>query len=116
MTPAALMREVRAAGADLALVDGKLKLRGPVSPELRAALREHKTEVAAILRGDSCRWCGERLAWPAAAGIIYESGEAECHQCGDAEVWRILAAADRVVNSPDALTDEAEAMLRGQIE
>ena len=33
-------------------------------------------------------------------------------RCADREVGHILAAAERVVNSPDALADEAEAMLR----
>ena len=63
---------------------------------------------------DRCRWCGVPLAWPAPVGIILGDGSAECHACADREVWRLMAAADRALNSPDALADPAELTARGE--
>ena len=112
MTSAAeLLREARASGAELALVDGNLKLRGALPSALRAALREHKVEVAAILAGNACYWCGAPLAWPGPVGVTFLDGRSECIRCADAEVDRIWRAALRVTSSPDALADEAELML-----
>jgi hypothetical protein len=80
--------------------------------DLLTTLRDHKPAIVAILRGDACRSCGERLAWPGPAGIVLGDGTAECMPCADREVWRLLAAAERVVASPNALADPAELMLR----
>ena len=66
-------------------------------------------------RGDSCKHCGEPLAWPRPVGVILADGTAECMACFEREAWRILAAAERVVNSPDALADPAELMVRGEL-
>lgn len=114
MSAAALLRSATAAGVELALVDGVLKVRGALPDALRTALRERKAEVAAILRGDACRWCGSPLPWPYPAGIVLGDGSAECMACADREVWRLLAAADRVVNSPEALADPGELMIHGE--
>lgn len=114
MTAAAVLAEASRAGVSLRLVDGKAKVGEDVPPELLARLREHKAEIVAILAGNACRWCGVPLAWPQPVGIILGDGSAECHACADREVWRLHAAGDRVVNSPDALGDEAELMARGE--
>lgn len=109
---AALIREARAAGVEFALVEGAVKLRGCPSPDLRESLRQHRAEILAVLAGNACRCCGEPLAWPGPVGVILGDGSAECHACADREVWRLLAAGERVVNSPDALADPAEMMLQ----
>jgi hypothetical protein len=108
------MREARATGVELRLVDGALKLRGQAAPELRTALREAKAGVVAILSGDACRQCGVPLPSPAPLGtlLVYGDGTAECVGCADREVGRILAAAEQAVASPDALNDPAELMLQ----
>jgi hypothetical protein len=113
VSAAALVREGAAAGVTLRLVDGKAKVRGSPSPDLLARLREAKPEVVELLRGDRCRWCGDRLAWPGPAGIVFADGTAECMACADREVRRLLAAGQRAVN-PGLAVDPAEVMLRGE--
>jgi hypothetical protein len=95
VTAAAALREASAAGVSLRLVDGTAKVAGAPSAELLARLREHKQEIVEILGADRCRWCGERLAWPIAVGVILGNDTAECMCCADREVWRITAAAER---------------------
>ena len=114
MTAVALVREARAAGTELRLVDGAVKVRGTPSPELLARLREAKLELTAILRGDRCRTCGVPLAWPHALGLVFHDHTAECMRCCDQEVERLLAAGQRAAN-PDLAGDLAELMLRGEI-
>ena len=48
-------------------------------------------------------------------GVTYADGTAECQPCADREVGRIVAAAERVTQSADALGDEAELMLHGEL-
>ena len=115
MTAAALLREAAQAGVTVRLADGKPKVGGNPPPELLARLREHKAEIVEILKADRCRWCGEPLRWPGPAGVVLGDGLAECMPCVDREVGRIWASAERAVESPDALTDPAEVMLRGEI-
>jgi hypothetical protein len=116
MTPAAaLVRNVAAVGAELRLVDGAVKVRGLVSPEMRAALREARGQVAAILAGNACRWCGEPLAWPGPVGITFADGAAECLPYAGREVGRLLAAGARDV-APELAADPAEVMVRGELE
>lgn len=65
VTAAALVREARAAGAELRLVDGAVKVRGNPSPDLLARLRAAKPEITALLKGvptpplwdDDWHWC-----------------------------------------------------------
>jgi hypothetical protein len=115
VSAAALLREARQAGVNARLEGGTVRLSAatPPPPELLATLREHRAEILAILSGDACRWCGAPLAWPAPVGITFDDGTSECMRCADAEVERIWRSAERVVNSPDALTDPAEVMPRG---
>ena len=114
MTAAAVLAEATRAGVTLRLVGGKAKVAGEPSAELLARLREHKQEIVEILSADRCRWCGEWLAWPEPAGVTLDDGIAECMPCADREVWRLIAAAERVVNSPDVLADPAELTIRGE--
>lgn len=69
--------------------------------------------TAKCCAGTRCSWCGEWLAWPGPAGIVLGDGTAECMPCADGEVWRLMEAGDRAVNSPDALADPAELTVRG---
>ena len=113
MTAAALLAEAREAGVGLRLVEGAPKVSGCPSPDLLARLRGAKPELVELLRGDRCRWCGDRLAWPGPAGIVFADGTAECMQCEAREGERLMAAGRRAVDSPDALADPAEVMLHG---
>ena len=77
-------------------------------------IRDHKPELIQILRGDRCRWCGERLAWPGPVGVVEGTGTAlhlECYE--PAEVARLLAAGRRAVD-PTLTADPAEVTLRGE--
>jgi hypothetical protein len=113
VTAAALLAEARAAGVTLRLAGSTPKVAGGPSPELLAQLRAARVEVVELLRGDRCRHCGDRLAWPGPAGIVFADGTAECMRCEAREVERLLAAGRRTVDSPDALADPAEVMLHG---
>ena len=105
----------RSYGIRLSVNGGFIEWEAERSPpdELLAPIATAKLELIEILRGDRCRCCGERLAWPGPAGVIFADSTAECMRCADREAWRLLVAAERVVNSPDALADQAEVMLRG---
>jgi hypothetical protein len=99
----------REAGLSLAAENGALRCRPAPSPELLERLRASKNELLQVLTGAHCRRCGERMAWLQPVGVVYADGTAEHHEC------RIWAAARRAVESPDALADPAEVMLRGEI-
>ena len=89
-------------------------------PRHRRALKllaDHKAEIVALLAGEACRVCGQPIAWPRlGAGLTYADGTSECMACADKEVGRLLAAGSRAAESPDALADPAEVMLRGELE
>jgi hypothetical protein len=106
-----VLSAAKEAGIVLAVNGTELRLRGDRRPasELLDRVRQHKAELIEQLRGERCRRCGERMAWPGPAGVVYADGTAEHHAC------RIWAAADRALNSPDALEDEADVRLRGEI-
>jgi hypothetical protein len=113
VSAAALLAEARTAGVTLRLAGSTPKVAGSPSPELLARLREARPEIIELLRGDRCRHCGERLAWPGPAGITFADGTSECMRCEAREVGRLMAAGRRAVASPDALADPAEVMLHG---
>ena len=82
------------AGVRLALRDELVEWTAeqPPTAELLAYLRDHKPEIAAILRGNACRWCGQALAWPDPVGVTFLDGTSECHRCADEDVDRRLTA------------------------
>lgn len=116
MSAAHLLRRAFEAGVRVGLDGNHVRLTATYPPgsELLAALRTHKGEIIEILRGDRCRLCGAPLPWPEPAGIVLIDGTAECMPCADRGAWRVLAAAERAVASPDALADEAELTIRGE--
>jgi hypothetical protein len=113
---AALLLEARGAGVRLRLADyGKVKVPESTPPELLDQLRAHKLELAALLRGDACRYCGESIGWPRPAGVVFADGTAAHHACDEAaEVARIKRLAANAL-SPEAMSDLAEMMVRGKI-
>ena len=52
--------------------------KAPEEPVLAAVTMP---EIVELLRGDRCRWCGERMAWPGPAGIVSADETAECARC-----------------------------------
>jgi prepilin-type processing-associated H-X9-DG protein len=46
--------------------------------------RKHKAEVVALLRGERCRHCGERIDWRAFANVAFADGQAACLPCYEA--------------------------------
>lgn len=56
------------------------------SPQLELAPPVHRPvpEPAYEIRtGHRCRACGQRLAWPGPAGLMFADGTAECRPCAD---------------------------------
>ena len=82
MNAVALLAEAHAAGVTLRLADGTPKVGGDPPPDLLARLRAHKAELVELLRGDRCRHCSERMAWPGPAGLIFDDGTAAHHHSG----------------------------------
>ena len=72
-----------------------------------------KRTLAELLHGERCRCCGERMAWPGPAGVIFADGTAECRSCTDAEAARLYAAAERAVAGVVAVSDEGELLRAG---
>ena len=64
---------------------------------------------------NSCRHCGGDIDWCRGLGLAFADGTIAHVACDDgAEVARLLEAGRRVVESPDALADPAELMVRGE--
>src|SRR4051794_13585517 len=116
MSAVTAMRAAHRAGVRVFLEGQEVRLAADREPpaELLAQLRLVKPEIAAILSGGACRTCGVPLPSSAPPGVllVYADRTAECMGCADREVGRLLAAAERVVSSPDALADPAEMMLQ----
>jgi hypothetical protein len=115
-TAPALLLEAQGAGVRLRLAeDGKIKVPASTPPELLDRLRAHKLELAALLRGDACRYCGEPMGWPRPAGVVFADGTAAHHPCDEAaEVARIKRLAANAF-SPDAMSDPGEMMVHGKM-
>ena len=118
MTAAALLREAWDAGVRLrAEPAGRVKVRarlGDLPPALLDRLRVHKLELAEILRGDRCRWCGGPMRWPHPDGIVEAAGTALHHGCYEAEDVARLRRLAANASSPEALADPAEFVVRGE--
>jgi hypothetical protein len=81
-----------------------------VPPDLLATLRDHKAELAALLAGNVCRWCGHRMDWPGPVGVVLVDGTALHHRCGELfHAARIKRLAERAP-SREALDDQVEIM------
>ena len=76
MSAVALLARARDAGVDVRVHGGDLRLRGKPDADLFQAIREAKPALVAILRGDTCRWCGEPMSWPGPAGVVEAAGTA----------------------------------------
>jgi hypothetical protein len=97
MSPAAIVDAVRALGVELRVIDGdRVQLRpvAAVPDGLRAAIRQHRAEVAAYLRrglptdpppeARICAWCD---------GGLEPDRQRLCRQCTDPVVARIRETA-----------------------
>ncbi len=110
----ALRAEAEATGVRLRLAgDGKVRASGaPLEPLAR--LREHKAELAELLAGHLCRHCGGLIEDLRPGWLAFADGTAAHLGCHDrAEVERIKARAAKAL-SPEAATDPAELMVRGE--
>jgi hypothetical protein len=119
VTAAGLLARVAAAGVQLRVEPGgavKVLARpNDVPPDLLAALRAHKTELAAVLAGDACRWCGLPMGWPGPVGVVLADGTAMHTRCGEEfHVERIKRLAENAF-SREALADQAEVMIHGRV-
>jgi hypothetical protein len=117
VTAAGLLDEAAAVGVLLrAEKDGTVKVLArpsEVPPDLLAALRAHKAELAALLAGNVCRWCGDRMGWPGPVGVMLADGTALHHRCGELfHVERIKRLAENAF-SHEAMADPAEIMVNG---
>lgn len=82
MSAVAVLVEALAAGVRLRVDErGQVRAAGVITPDLLARLRAHKAELLELLRGDRCRGCGQRLAWPDAVGVVHGDGLASCFAC-----------------------------------
>ena len=77
----ALLREARTTGITLRLAGDTVKVGGALSPEFLARLRAHKLELAELLQGDRCRYCGERLVWSRPGAVAFGDGAAAHLTC-----------------------------------
>ena len=119
MSAAALLTRLQNAGASIRHDDGKLLVRAPtgrLTPDLVEELRHRKPLLLAILAGDHCRYCEDAIDWRRPHAVAFADGTGAHLACyEEAEVARLLEAGRRAVESPDALADPAEAMLKGLV-
>jgi hypothetical protein len=119
MSATALLLKLQGAGATVLADGSELVVKAPagvLSPLLVSELRDRKREVLAVLAGERCRYCEGPLDWRRPGGVAFADGTGAhlgCH--GEAEIAHLLAAAERVVASPDALADEAETLFMGEL-
>jgi hypothetical protein len=65
---------------------------------------------------DRCRRCGGEIDWRVPGSLAFADGSAAHGACDEqAELVCLAAAGRRAVASPDALADQAEVMLRGEV-
>jgi hypothetical protein len=119
VTANALLARAAAAGVQLRVAPGgtvqMLAKLSAVPPDLLAVLRAHKAELASLLTGNTCRWCGEPMGWPGPAGVVLANGTAMHARCGEEfHVERIKRLAENAF-SREAMADQAETMIHGRI-
>jgi hypothetical protein len=85
----------------------------PSGPSFRGHADEHAVNGAGV--SSACRHCGQPMGWPRPVGIVLADGTAAHHACAEwAEVERIRRRGENAL-SPDALADEAEVTVRGEL-
>jgi hypothetical protein len=107
---AALLGEAEAAGCSFDVAGAGAKVRAEYRPpaDLMTRLRRHKAEILELLRGDRCRRCGARMAWPEPVGVVHGDGRASCFACHHDAALRQASC------SPDALAGPAGLTARGE--
>jgi hypothetical protein len=79
-----LLAEAAAAGVTVQLEpDGRVRLAAEREPpaHLLTELRAHKPELVALLRGERCRHCGERIDWRQPNAVTFANGWAAHLAC-----------------------------------
>jgi hypothetical protein len=106
----------RGAGVRLRLAgDCKVKVQASTPSEPLDRLCAYKLDLAALLRRDACRYCGEPMGWPQPVGAVFVDGTAAHRLCDEAaEVARIKPLAANAL-SPEAMNDPAEMMVHGKM-
>jgi hypothetical protein len=86
-----------------------------VPPALLAALRAHKAELAVVLAGNACRWCGHLMDWSGPVGVVLADNTVMHTRCG--EEFHVEGIKRRAENafSREAIADQAEVMIHGRI-
>ena len=111
MSAVAVLARAERARLRLTVENGALRCRPTPPTELLDELRHHKAELMDILVGDRCRHCGEPLDWRRAGPRAFADGLSAHHGCYEADAMRRAELA----RTPDALADEAEITLRGEL-
>jgi hypothetical protein len=82
-TAADVFRAAGRLGVQLSVSGGFIEWEAAQEPpgDFLAKVAAVKPELIEILRGDRCRSCGDRVAWPRAAGVVYADFTSECLSC-----------------------------------
>lgn len=88
MTAAELVNSLQANGIGLIPEGGTLRVRGNLTPDLRAALKAQKAEVLALIGAAQpvpgpCHWCGASRWWRSIYGRLICG---QCHPPGGPEL------------------------------
>ena len=92
MTPADVLAALTKTGCRIAVEGDALRVRGPLTDDLRQAIREHKAALMRLLRPAPdlpppvCDRCGGALFWQSVA-----YGPWTCARCYPPDTWRIVA-------------------------
>ena len=78
-----VFRQAAELGVRLSVSGGFIEWEAAQEPpeDFLAAVAAVKTGLIEILRGDRCRSCGDRVAWPWAGGVVYADFTSECLSC-----------------------------------
>jgi hypothetical protein len=90
VTGAALLARARAAGAVLAVADGRVVVDGAsrLAPDLLASLRAYKADLLAILTANAV---SEPFSSPIVAAVVpsHDPPSVPCRDCGHGVWWRV---------------------------
>ena len=87
----ALLAEAFAGGFTLRLAGDGVKVGGSPPPELLARLRAHKLELAELLQGDRCRYCGEAITWTIPGGLMFAD-----HMAAHLDCYEVVETARQI--------------------